>query len=336
VSRSWLDALLMPLLVLAGVTVAVRLPALASRRARQRLERIVRLHPASASAAPSRALQVIHLACGLLMCLYHGVMVGLIAASADDTPSGGPGTPTQVPLSPLPAEAATAAARLLTAVASAAPPSVYPDVAGDETSRFESGCHAAGLLGWFLLTALTIAEVRAGCGAGRGPRLWCMAAAAVAALRLQAGVGALTRGETDLRLLLSVVSSFPAGLAGLISIFEPDTPSARAYTRPPTGIPPHSPYGSGGLHPSASPSPRANGHRAGALPPHSPLPTVAEVEGQGAEGQGGAAAWGNTTAEPAAAAPRHSEATASFWSRFTFGWLTPLLAKGKQSALQLR
>jgi len=371
VSRVWLDALLVPLLLLAGAVSGVRLPALAARRARSKLERLMR-HTEPAAGAPSAALQAVHLLCGLLMCGYHTAMVVLCAVAGDDSPSGGTnGT--------LPGLTAFVYAIGLGATASAAdvshgietiggfPPPPQSHGPSGETVRFETGCHAAGLVAWLLISALTLAETSSGCAAGRADRLWCMTAACLGALRCQTAVVHIWRllqnsslhGNHTVgpRLLLDAVAFAPALLIGLVSFFEPDTPSNTAYTRPPTqtalhtvlhtGTAVHSTTGGGHSRQpkgAASHSNTAGGYtRLGGSHAYS--------TGHGAGGGGNVvggvgggvgelgASLSSVPEGPALHSPtpqslRHTEATASYYSRLTFSWLSPLLARGRTTPLE--
>ena len=164
-------------------------------------------------------------------------------------------------------------------------------------------CGSCGAAAWACVLGLALFEARCGRNAGRSTRLWLMLSALLACLRFASDVERLATGSAPLdgvaraRLGVFAVSA----VVGLVALCQPDSPSDAAYAQPAAPSPSAGP---------ASPG-RGSGHGARLLPP-----AEEAAPAEGAEGK------------------RNKEATASFWSRFTFSWLSGILWLGSRRALE--
>ena len=164
-------------------------------------------------------------------------------------------------------------------------------------------CGSCGAAAWACVLGLALFEARCGRNAGRSTRLWLMLSALLACLRFASDVERLSTGSAPLdgvaRARLGVFAVSAA--VGLVALCQPDSPSDAAYAQPAAHSPSAGP---------ASPG-RGSGHGARLLPP-----AEEAAPAEGAEGK------------------RNKEATASFWSRFTFSWLSGILWLGSRRALE--
>jgi len=172
---------------------------------------------------------------------------------------------------------------------------------------FYLGCLWCGALGWLGCAGVAFAESRSGRHSGRSLRLWMMTAMLHASLRFASDVERLASGQTDPadKPTIARLAGFAlALLVGLCALCEPDSPSDDAYASGADVLRSFSGWhaAGGGVATAASTS------------LNSRLLAVEAVD--------------------APQVTRNAEATASYWSRWTFSWLSSILRLGSQRALE--
>lgn len=172
-------------------------------------------------------------------------------------------------------------------------------------------CLCCGAIMWTCSAGLSFAEARTGRRSGRSLRLWLMLAMLHACLRLAADVERVATSAVsigDRSPLVRMATCVLSVALGLCALCEPDSPSEDAYAHNATF---RSFSGATGLSTSLN---------ARLLPSEGP----ASPQGLGSPRGAGSTERGL----------RNTEATASYWSRWTFSWLSGILRLGSRRALE--
>jgi hypothetical protein len=171
------------------------------------------------------------------------------------------------------------------------------------------GCLVCGALAWSCAAGVSFAEARSGRRSGRSLRLWLMLAMLHAFLRLASDVDRLVTSTVsigDHTVIVRLATCVLSIVLGLCALCEPDSPSEDAYMHNAT----FRSFSAMTTAPTASLNARL-------LPSEGP-----------ASGSPQAAVPGELKG------PRNTEATASYWSRWTFSWLSGILRLGSRRALE--
>ena len=179
--------------------------------------------------------------------------------------------------------------------------------------RFYVACIACGVVAWLTCGCLALAESWTGQYVGRSMRLWFMLAALHACFRFASDVDRFSSMTTDPPYILVVVrlSAFALSLGlGIVALCQPDAPSGASYGP------------SGRIHCVLT--------RTQNQVPVSLIGSRLLSDGGPVDGLGSQTAAG----ELAPMDVCNTEATASYWSRFTFSWLSGILRLGSRRALE--